>query len=136
MTMRMHHVGVVVAGIDAVGRAAMQQLGLRPLTPIYDDPMQRVKVQFWGSDAPGACIELIEPVGEASPVHRSLEKGGGLNHVCYEVADLEAARSEIVAKGAVCVAAPVPAVAFAGRSIAFFFVRGFGLVEFVQAPKD
>src|SRR5262245_12303902 len=133
--LRMHHVGIVVTQIDGVGRSSAQQMGLRPLTQIYDDPVQKVKVQFWGSPTSGTCIELIEPSGPGSPVEAALAKGGGLNHICYEVDDLEAARADAVARGAVCVCPPVPAVAFGGRPIAFFFYRGLGLVELVQAPE-
>lgn len=134
--MRMHHIGVVVAQIEGEGRIAMQQLGLHPLTEVIADSVQRVKVQFWGRETHATTVELIEPYGDGSPVARALEKGGGLNHICYEVDDLEVARAEIIARGAVCVVAPVPAAAFGGRLIAFFFLRTLGLVEYVQAPLN
>jgi methylmalonyl-CoA/ethylmalonyl-CoA epimerase len=42
---------------------------------------------------PNSKIELIAPLGEASPIARFLEKrpGGGIHHVCYEVDDIKAA---------------------------------------------
>jgi len=132
--MRFHHVGVVVAEIEVGGRSSMEQLGLRSLTPIYADPLQRVRVQFWGREGDESCVELVEPDGAGSPVARFLSKGGGLHHLCFEVDDLEIARTDAVANGAICVCAPVPAVAFSGRSIAFFFFRNLGLVELVQGP--
>lgn len=134
VTMRLHHVGVVVAEIDGIGRRSAEQLGLRPLTRVFADPIQRVRVQFWGSDSSAASVELIEATGDDSPVARAAEKGGGLNHICYEVDDLATAAETAVTNGALCVLPPTPAVAFDGRPIAFFYIRGIGLVEYVQAP--
>lgn len=133
---RLHHVGIAVQAIDGIGRAAMEQLRLRPLTPVYADPLQRVKVQFWGDESGSTCIELVEPDGADSPVTRAVEKGGGLNHLCYEVENIETVRAEALRQGAVCVVAPVPAVAFEGRLITFVFFRGIGLVEYLQAPAS
>lgn len=131
--MRLHHVGVVVEAIETHSQH-YRELGLRPLTDVVTDPIQKVKVQFWGNDGPASSVELIEPLGEESPVRGFLEKGGGLNHLCFEVADLEAARKNAEVKGGICVCAPVPAAAFGGRRITFFFFRGVGLIEFVEAP--
>ena len=64
-----------------------------------------------------------------------LEKsGGGLAHLCFEVDDIHAAVRDANNQGAILVCAPVPAVAFEHRPIAFLFYRDMGLVEFVQKP--
>ena len=51
---------------------------------------------------PNTKIELLEPFGENSPIKAFLEKNpsGGMHHVCYEVADIMAARDRLVAEGA------------------------------------
>jgi len=130
--MRLHHVGIVVDDIERHGTRYAEQLGLRPLSAIVTDPMQRVQVQFWG-DGREVSLELIQPLDDDSPVSRFLEKGGGLNHLCFEVEDIVAAVEQARAKGAICVSGPVPAAAFDGQRIAFLFFRDIGLVEFVEA---
>jgi hypothetical protein len=52
------------------------------------DDRQRVKVQFLVSVPDASSVEFIEPLPGESPARRALEKGGGLNHLCFEVADL------------------------------------------------
>lgn len=133
--MRVHHLGIVVTDIETTGRQGAEQLGLRPLTPVIVDPIQRVKVQFWGNEESSTQIELVEATDSTSPVSRATERGGGPNHICYEVDDLAKSVKAATANGALCVVPPVEAVAFDGRPIAFCYFRGIGLVEYVQAPK-
>jgi methylmalonyl-CoA/ethylmalonyl-CoA epimerase len=102
------------------------------LTPVIHDHAQQVKVQFWGNSA-GPQVELIEPAGPNSPAMASLEKGGGLNHLCYEVENLDEIYSTAREKGSIQVCAPVPAKAFDGRRICFLFDTMLGLIEFVEA---
>jgi len=132
--MRLHHVGIVVDDIERHGTRYAEQFGLQPLSAIVTDPIQRVQVQFWG-DGREVSLELIQPLDDDSPVSRFLEKGGGLNHLCFEVEDITAAVEHAQTKGAICIGGPVPAVAFNGRRIAFLFFRDIGLVEFVEAPS-
>ena len=77
-------------------------------------------------------IELVEPAGEDSPVLRFLEQGGGLHHVCYEVADLEEQLVEFRSRGAVIARRPKPAVAFGGRRIAWVITAEKLLVELLE----
>jgi methylmalonyl-CoA/ethylmalonyl-CoA epimerase len=95
------------------------------------DPIQRVRVAF--VDLAGTTIELIEPVGDDSPVRLSLEKGTKLVHLCFEVPGLEAALTAAAGHGFHVLGAPAPAVAFAGRRIAWCFSKTFGLVELLEA---
>jgi hypothetical protein len=59
--------GVVVINIHSHGKVYASMLGLSPQTEIFHDPIQNVRVQFWGSEESDSWIELIEPVGEDSP---------------------------------------------------------------------
>ena len=73
------------------------------------------------------------PNGDDSPVLRFLnEKGGGLHHACYEVADLEQALSEFRSRGSLIVKRPKPAVAFQGRRIAWLLTPEKFLVELLK----
>jgi methylmalonyl-CoA/ethylmalonyl-CoA epimerase len=134
--MRLHHVGVVVDDIRAHAARYAEYFGMQPLSETVADPEQNVKVQFLGqAGASGAAaIELIEPLPGDSPVRQSLQKGGGLSHLCFEVPDVPAAVEDAEARGAICVRRAVAAAAFEGRPIAFVFFRKIGLVEFVEAP--
>src|SRR5438309_8077936 len=93
-------------------------------TEIVEDPVQRVKVVFLLPAAAGqGQLELVEPVGEKSPVLRFLQQGGGLHHVCYEVPDIERQVAHMQAAGAALVRRPRPAAAFGNRQIAWLMTR-------------
>jgi len=131
--MKLHHVGIVVDSIHKQAERYQQFLGLSPVSAVVTDSTQRVNVQFLAEKAGETSIELIEPLPGESPVRKALEKGGGLNHLCFEVKDIEEAVRGAEANGAICVRTPVPAAAFDGRRIAFVYFRGMGLIEFVEA---
>jgi methylmalonyl-CoA/ethylmalonyl-CoA epimerase len=77
-------------------------------------------------------IELIEPVGESSPVSRNLQKGGGLHHVCIQVENLESSLQAMRAAGCVLVRNAVPAAAFDNRPIAWIYLKEGLLVELLE----
>jgi methylmalonyl-CoA/ethylmalonyl-CoA epimerase len=131
--MRFHHVGVVVKSIEHTANHYRQNLHLEPRSEIIEDPIQKVNVQFWGRPGDATSVELIEPLGEDSPVQKALFKGGGLNHLCYEVDDIMSALEEALANGALQVGALAPATAFGGRRITFLYYRHIGLIELVEA---
>jgi methylmalonyl-CoA/ethylmalonyl-CoA epimerase len=131
---KLHHVGIVVGNIERQAQACAAQFGLRPESAIIHDPIQKAEVQFW-TDGGSVRYEFIQPAAADSPVQRTLENGGGLAHLCFEVSDIHAAVRDAQSQGAVVVCAPVPAVAFDHRPIAFLFYRGMGLVEFVEEPR-
>jgi methylmalonyl-CoA/ethylmalonyl-CoA epimerase len=133
--MKLHHVGVIVANIERQGAQYARVLALAPQSPPIEDPIQKVMVQFWG--LPGETpLELIQPLSPESPAARALQKGGGLNHLAFEVADLDSSVQDAIAKGAICTCEAVPAVAFGGRRIAFVFYRDVGLIEFIESGQD
>jgi methylmalonyl-CoA/ethylmalonyl-CoA epimerase len=131
--MRLHHVGIVVDAIDRHRGNYCKFFQLEPVSDVVTDTTQHVNVQFLANESGETSLELIEPLPGPSPVRRALEKGETLNHLCFEVDDIERSVAEATSNGAVCVRTPVPAAAFDGRRIAFVFYRGIGLVEFVEA---
>jgi len=107
--------------------------GYQLLSGPFDDPIQNVSVCFLGQ--PGSQqveIELVSPLGAASPIRSLLAKGGGAYHVCYEVPDLEQALKEAREQGCLLLGAPVPAVAFGGRRIAWCYTPTRQLFEVVE----
>lgn len=134
-SLRLHHVGFVVADIQQSIAGFMASLTATWDGVVFEDPYQKVKVTFIATGPGQASIELIEPAAPDSPVLRFLqEKGGGLNHVCYEVEDLQEQLTAMRARGAIIAKKPKPAVAFGGRQIAWVITPERLLVEFLETP--
>jgi methylmalonyl-CoA/ethylmalonyl-CoA epimerase len=129
--MKLHHVGVVVKDLDTVGAAYARSLGMIADSGIVTDPIQKVRAQFWRSEQ-GSLVELIEPMGPDSPAWRDSQKGGGLNHLCFETDDIDRTIQESTQQGAMIAREIAPAVAFGGRRIVFLYFLELGLVEFVE----
>jgi methylmalonyl-CoA/ethylmalonyl-CoA epimerase len=131
--LRLHHIGYVVASIDVAMPGFVRSLGANWDGQVFHDPHQKVKVAFLTTRPEDAQVELVEPAGDDSPVLRFLrEKGGGLHHVCCEVADLESQLLEFRSRGAVIVKRPKPAVAFNGRRIAWIMTAERALIELLE----
>lgn len=130
--MTIDHIGIVVGSLDEASSYYTTLFGLREVGGRIVDPLQDVELQFL-EDEGGARLELIRPLSQDSPAARALTHGGGLNHICYRVIDLESSVQALVANDAKIVREPLPAVAFNGRRVAFLFTRQRELVEFVEA---
>jgi methylmalonyl-CoA/ethylmalonyl-CoA epimerase len=130
---KLHHVGYATREL-AKSRRLYEDMGFAAVTDVIHDPIQKVRVAFFatGSDV---LVELVEPADEHSPVSNFLTKHGpGLHHLCYEVDDVEAACERLREHGGIVTCPPVPAVAFAGRRIAFVFRRE-GLIELLERAR-
>jgi methylmalonyl-CoA/ethylmalonyl-CoA epimerase len=128
-----HHTGVAVADLqEAIARYKLL-FGYDVTDGPYDDPIQKVSVCFLSRGAGDPVIELVAPMGNDSPVSRILKKGGGAYHVCYQVPDIEAAIEHLTGNGSFLVSAPVPAVAFQMRKIAWLMTGTNLLTELVEA---
>ena len=103
---RLNHVGIATPSIEASVAMYRDLLGATNVHDAFDLPAQGVRVCF--VDVPNSQIELIEPLGENSPVHGFLAKNpaGGQHHVCFEVPDIHAAAAEMKAKGATVLGEP------------------------------
>jgi methylmalonyl-CoA/ethylmalonyl-CoA epimerase len=133
LPLNFHHVGFVVPDIAATVQGFVRSLGAQWDGCVYADPNQKVKVTFLTTRPGDPQIELVEPVGEDSPVLRFLrEKGSALHHVCYEVEDLEQSMAEMKTRGAMIARRPKPAVAFQGRRIAWMLTAEKLLVELLE----
>jgi len=129
----LHHVGFVVADIASAMEGFLRSLNASWDRQIWEDPLQRVKVAFLSTRPGEPQIELVEPVGDRSPVRKFLvEKGGGLHHCCYETGDLGAELRAFRSRKAILVRPPQPAVAFDGRRIAWLLTPENLLVELLE----
>jgi methylmalonyl-CoA/ethylmalonyl-CoA epimerase len=86
---------------------------------------------------PNTKIEFIEPLGEASPIAKFLERNadGGIHHVCYEVTDITTSRDVLVKEGARVLGDGVPRIGAHGKPVLFLHPKDFSgaLVEIEQA---
>ncbi len=135
---RLNHVGVAVPSIDEA-KATYRDLygvGEGDITPTRDMPEQGVRVAF--VNVPNSQIELIEPLGDSSPIIGFLEKNpkGGQHHVCFEVANIYEARDAMKAKGATVLGEP--RIGAHGTLIIFIHPKNSNgvLIELMEAPSD
>ena len=89
---RLNHVGIACVSIDDTVAMYGRLFGATVSRAAFDLPAQGVRVAF--IDVANSQLELIEPLGEYSPIHGFLKKNpnGGQHHVCFEVKDIIAAR--------------------------------------------
>ena len=96
---RLNHVGIATPSIERSLELYRMIFAAEPHGEPFDLPAQGVRVCF--VDTPNSQIELIEPLGEGSPSRNPLEEPArGQHHVCFEVPDIHAAKSEFPSKGA------------------------------------
>ena len=97
---RLNHVGVATPSIAQSVALYRDLLGATRIHEPFDLPPQGVRVCF--VDTPNSQIELLEPLGEDSPIAKFLAKNpaGGQHHICFEVPDINEAKAEMEAKGA------------------------------------
>jgi methylmalonyl-CoA/ethylmalonyl-CoA epimerase len=133
---RLNHVGIATPSIEQSWKLYRDVLGATRVTEKRALPEQGVWVSF--VDLPNAQIELIEPYGEASPIHAFLEKNprGGQHHVCFEVPDIIAARDDMRAKGATVLGTGEPRIGAHGVPVIFVHPKDMGgvLVELMAEP--
>jgi methylmalonyl-CoA/ethylmalonyl-CoA epimerase len=131
--LKLHHIGFVVSSIQESAESFALSVGARWDGNIVLDPVQNVRVTFFQGHHPtDPLIELVEPGGPESPVSRFLKRGGGLHHLCYEVKDLDSHLRSCQSVGTIIIRAPVPAVAFGGRRIAWGVTKKKLLMEFLE----
>src|ERR1044071_3248189 len=96
---RLNHVAIVVPDLRAAAEVYRTTLGAH-VSEEVQQPDHGVTTVF--IELPNTKIELLEPLGENSPIAAFLEKNpsGGMHHVCYEVDDIIAARDKLKAQGA------------------------------------
>ena len=132
---RLNHVGIATPSIEQSLDHYRKMFDAEPNAPAFDLPVQGVRVCF--VDTPNSQIELIEPLGESSPIAKFLEKNplGGQHHVCFEVPDIHAAREELETKGARILGEP----RIGAHGTPVFFVHpgdmGGVLTEIMETPK-
>lgn len=121
---RLNHVAIAVKDLAAATAVYKNTLGAEVTEPL-PQPEHGVTVVF--VTLPNTKIELLEPLGESSPIARFLEKNadGGIHHVCYEVDDIIAARDKLKAQGARVLGDGEPKIGAHGKPVLFLHPKDF-----------
>ena len=128
-----HHLGLAVRNLQQAIPLFGNLFGYELKSGPFDDPIQNVSVCFLSRGDGDPVMELVAPLGPNSPIDRTLRKGGGVYHVCYQVQDIRGAIAHLTGLGSFLLTGPVPAVAFGMREIAWLMTEADLLVELVQA---
>lgn len=131
---RLNHVAIAVPDLAAAAATYGGVLGARVSPPVAQ-PAHGVTVVF--VELPNTKIELLHPLGEASPIKGFLERNpsGGVHHVCYEVDDIYAARDRLKAEGARVLGDGEPKTGAHDKPVLFLHPKDFHgtLIELEQA---
>jgi methylmalonyl-CoA/ethylmalonyl-CoA epimerase len=127
-----HHVGIAVRDLSKAIPIYKTLFEYELTSGPFDDHIQNVSVCFVSRGEGDTVLELVAPLGPNSPIDRTLKKGGGPYHVCYQVQDINAAIAYLTEQGSILLSGPVPAVAFGMREIAWLMTEVDLLVELLQ----
>jgi methylmalonyl-CoA/ethylmalonyl-CoA epimerase len=129
----LNHVAIAVPDLAAACALYRGALGASVSVP-QALPEHGVKVVF--ITLPNTKIELLEPLGETSPIAAFLARNpsGGMHHICYEVDNIIAARDHLIASGARILGDGAPKIGAHGKPVLFLHPKDFNgvLVELEQ----
>lgn len=130
---RVNHIAIAVHNLAAATASYRDTLGAK-VSQAQALPEHGVTVVFVELD--NTKVELLEPLGEASPIAAFLDKNpsGGMHHICYEVNDILAAREQLAATGARVLGSGEPKIGAHGKPVLFLHPKDFfgTLIELEQ----
>lgn len=136
MVGRLNHIGIAVPSVVEAMEMYRTMYGATEFVEPFDMPAQGVKVAF--VNLPNTQLELIEPLGEDSPIVGFLAKNpkGGQHHVCFEVPDINEAAQDMKAKGATVLGEP--RIGAHGTPVIFIHPKNSNgvLVELMETARD
>ncbi|MFK4811704.1 methylmalonyl-CoA epimerase [Devosia sp. ZW T5_3] len=119
---RLNHIAIAVPDLAAAAAKYRDMLGAQ-VGAVQALPEHGVSVVF--IDTSNTKVELLEPLGEGSPIAGFLERNpdGGMHHMCFEVPDLGAAVAQLAAGGARVLGEP--RIGAHGRPVVFLHPKDF-----------
>ncbi|HEY2230228.1 MAG TPA: methylmalonyl-CoA epimerase [Xanthobacteraceae bacterium] len=131
---RLNHVAIAVRDIAKAAGVYRDTLGAEISSPVAQ-PDHGVTTVF--VLLPNTKIELLEPLGESSPIAKFLERSpdGGIHHLCYEVDDIRSARDRLKAQGVRVLGDGEPRIGAHGKPVLFLHPKDLcgTLIEIEQA---
>ncbi|WP_377295497.1 methylmalonyl-CoA epimerase [Rhizobium sp. SGZ-381] len=124
MLCRVNHIAIAVPDLAAATTVYRDTLGAR-VSQAQALPEHGVTVVFVELD--NTKVELLEPLGDQSSIAGFIAKNpaGGMHHICYEVADILAARDQLVAAGARVLGDGNPKIGAHGKPVLFLHPKDF-----------
>ncbi|MDD9883970.1 MAG: methylmalonyl-CoA epimerase [Gammaproteobacteria bacterium] len=115
---KLNHVAIAVPDLDAAAALYRDAFGAKVSAPLAL-PEHGVTTVF--VELPNTKIELLEPLGDASPIAAFLQRNpsGGIHHVCYEVGDIEQACRRLRARGMRILGDGKPSTGAHGKPVVF-----------------
>lgn len=130
---RLNHVALATANVEEAAAFYRDVLGAEVSEP---KPMPEHGVTTVFVRLPNSALELLEPLGEDSPVSGFLKRAtaGGMHHICCEVDDILAARDKVRAQGVRILGDGEPSIGAHGLPVLFLHPKDcFGvLIELEQ----
>lgn len=130
---KLNHVAIAVPDLGAACALYRDSLGAEVSEPV-DVAEHGVTTVF--VTLPNTKIELLHPLGESSPIAGFLERNadGGIHHICYEVADIHAARDQLLEQGLRVLGDGEPKIGAHGKPVLFLHPKDLcgTLVELEQ----
>ena len=131
---RLNHIAIVVDDLEAATARWRDVLGAKVSQP---QPLPEHGVTVVFIDSGNSKIELLEPLGENSPIAKYLERSpdGGMHHMCFEVDNILAARDQLLAEGARVLGDGEPKIGAHNKPVLFLHPKDFNgtLIELEQA---
>ena len=121
---KLNHIAIATPNLDKAIRTYKDILGVKISDPL-DQIEHGVKVVF--IEIPNTKIELLEPLGENSPIENFLEKNkkGGIHHICFEVVDIESAFLRLKKDGATVLGDAKAKIGAHGKPVIFLHPKDF-----------
>jgi len=121
---RINHIAIAVPNLQTATAHWRDQLGA-DCSAAQDLPEHGVRIVF--VTQPNGKVELMEPLGENSPIAAFLERNpdGGMHHICYEVDDIIAARDSLARTGARVLGDGEPKIGAHGNRVLFLHPKDF-----------
>ena len=131
---KLNHVAIAVPDLAAASARSRDTLGAKVSEPL-DLPSHGVTTIF--VELENTKLELLHPLGDESPIAKFLERnpGGGIHHICYEVADIYAARDKLESDGMRVLGDGEPSIGAHDKPVLFLHPKDFNgtLIELEQA---
>jgi methylmalonyl-CoA/ethylmalonyl-CoA epimerase len=121
---KLNHVAIAVPSVSIAAEQYKNILGAK-VSEEKDLPAHGVKTVF--VELNNTKIELLEPIGEKSPIENFLNKNpsGGMHHICYEVSDIDEACSKLLKEGCKILGSGEPSIGAHGKPVIFIHPKIF-----------
>ena len=119
-----NHIAIAVPDLETAAARWRDMLGADVSAP-HSLPKHGVRIVF--VTQPNSKVELMEPLGESSPIAAFLARNpdGGMHHICYEVSDIWAARDQLIDDGARVLGDGKPRTGAHGNPVLFLHPKDF-----------